>query len=204
MDNYGLIIQHLRTLAGLSVQQTAKKIGKSVGWLSEIENNSGRCRLTENEFNRIIELLDGTKHRAMFKTWIAGFKNRERLDKVFDGAVLKFVRLKKELSLSKASKLTSLSAAQLSKFENGLKPVSLELRNQIMAAYGYSPTSFKNFSTDPVRSKVVPIEFKLTILLNSLEDEQIEQVFRYAHSFLPSAGETEIHSSNQGGHHGNR
>lgn len=32
MDNYGLITQHFRTLTGLSVQQTAKKIGKSVGW----------------------------------------------------------------------------------------------------------------------------------------------------------------------------
>lgn len=204
MDNYGLIIQRLRLLAGLSVREAAKKIGRSIGWLSEIENQCGTARITEHEFNRIIELLDGTKHRAMFKTWIAGFKNRERLDKVFDGAVLKFVRLKKELSLAKASKLTMLSAPQLSKLENGLKPVSFEIRNQIMAAYGYSPTSFKNFSTDPVRSKVVPIEFKLTILLNSLEGEQIEQVFRYAQSFLPSSGEAEINSSNQGGHHGNR
>lgn len=184
MDNYGLIIQHLRTLSGLSVQQTAKKINRSVGWLSEIENNSGRCRLTETEFNRIVEVLNGKKHRATFKTWIAGFKNRERLEKVFDGAVLKFIRIKKGLSLERASKLAKLSKAQLSKMENGLKPVSFEIRNQIMIAYGYSPTSFKNLSSDPVRSKAVPIEFKLTILLNALGDDQIANVFQYAQSFL--------------------
>lgn len=43
MENYRVIIQHLRTLAGLSVQQAAKKISRSVGWLSE------------SEFNRIVE-----------------------------------------------------------------------------------------------------------------------------------------------------
>ena len=36
MENYGVIIRHLRLLAGLSVQQAARKLGRSIGWLSEI------------------------------------------------------------------------------------------------------------------------------------------------------------------------
>ena len=43
--------------------------------------------------------------------------------------------------------------APLSKLENGGRPVTLERRNQMMAAYGYHQSSFKNLSTDPVRSK---------------------------------------------------
>ena len=57
MENHGLIIRHLRLLAGLSVQLTAEKIGRSKGWISEIENNTGNCKLTESEFNRIVGAL---------------------------------------------------------------------------------------------------------------------------------------------------
>lgn len=114
MDNYGLIVRHLRLLAGLSVRQTSQKIGKSIGWLSEIENSSGRARLSEKEFERIITLLDGDRHRAMFRTWVATFKRHERLDQTFDGAVLKFIRLKKDLPLKEAAKIMKTSVAQLS------------------------------------------------------------------------------------------
>lgn len=184
MDNYGLIIRHLRTLAGLSVRKTAKKINRSVGWISEIENNAGTARLTEEEFNRIVEVLDGTKHRAMFKMWVAVYKKRERFDCTFDGAVLKFIRIKKGFGLKKASKLTGMSCGQISKLETGVKPIPYELRKRIMVGYGYSPSSFKNLSTDPVRSKAVPIGYKLSILLNSLPDEQIERIFQFALSTI--------------------
>ena len=59
MESYGLIIRHLRLLAGLSVRNTAEKINRSIGWLSEIENSCGTARLTEKEFNRITDLLGG-------------------------------------------------------------------------------------------------------------------------------------------------
>lgn len=182
MENYGLIIQHLRLLAGLSVREAAKKIERSIGWLSEIENNRGTARLTEKEFNRIVDLLDGTKHKAMFRTWVANYKNRERTDKTFDGAVLKFIRIKKGFNLEKAAKLTKLSASQISKYETGVKPISVEARNRIMVAYGYSPSSFKNLATDPIRSKAVPLSLKLEILLKSLKESQIEKVFYFAQS----------------------
>jgi len=180
MENYGLIIRHLRTLAGLSVRATAQKIDRSIGWLSEIENTSGTARLTETEFNRIVDVLEGAKHRPMFRTWVAAYKHRERGEKTFDGAVLKFIRLKKEINLRKAQKLTGLSTSYLSKIETGVKPVTLEMRNRIMVAYGYSPSSFKNLSTDPVRSKVVPTGFKLQILLHGLSEIQTETVFQFA------------------------
>lgn len=164
MENVGVIIQHLRTLTGLSVRKTAQKINRSVGWLSELENSRGTARIDEDEFNRVVDLLGGSKHRSMFKTWAANAKNRDRAERTFDGAVLKFIRIKKGFSLEKASGLTKLSIGYLSKIETGLKPVTLERRNQIMLGYGYSPTSFKNLATDPVRSKAVPLRFKLNFI----------------------------------------
>ncbi|MFN9066130.1 MAG: helix-turn-helix domain-containing protein, partial [Bdellovibrionales bacterium] len=195
MDNAGVIIQHLRTLAGLSVRETAKKINRSVGWLSEIENSQGTARISEIEFNRIVETLGGSKHRALFKTWVANAKNRERLDKSFDGAVLKFIRIKKGLSLDKACELTKLSASYLSKLENGHKPVTLEMRNRIMQGYGYSPSSFKNLATDPVRSKAVTLRYKLEILLNELETEKIASVFEFVRNIVALAEPTKQHSN---------
>ena len=184
MESYGVIIQHLRALAGLSVQITAKKIGRSKGWLSEVENNHGNSRVTESEFNRIVDLLDGSKHRAMFKTWAATAKNRDQVAKTFDGAVLKYIRLRKEITLAKASQLTGLSTAYLSKIETGVKSVTLEMRNKIMVGYGYSPSSFKNLSTDPMRSKAVPLKFKLDILLHSMPEKRVEQVFKFVQELL--------------------
>jgi transcriptional regulator with XRE-family HTH domain len=184
MEKHGLIIRHLRTLASLSVRDAARKIGRSTGWLSEIENNTGTARLSETEFDRIVDLLDGSKHRAMFKTWASSLKRGALVERTYDGAVLKFIRLRKGLSLREASRLARLSPGYISKMETGLKPVSKEMRNQVMTAYGYSPTSFKNLSTNPVRSKAVPVPFKLEILLHALSDAQTGEVFRFAQALL--------------------
>lgn len=194
MDNAGVIIQHLRILAGLSVRETAKKINRSIGWLSELENSRGSARITEEEFNRIVGLLDGSKHKAMFKTWVANVKNRQRVESTFDGAVLKFIRIKKGLTLEKARELTNLSVGSLSKIETGLKPATLDMRNRIMVGYGYSPTSFKNLATDPVRSKAVPLRFKLKILLNELDTDKICSVFEFTREILASSNDEQTTS----------
>jgi len=178
-NHYGLIIKHLREHSGLSVRKLAEKIGKSIGWVSEIENNCGTARLTESEFQRIVNLLDGGKHREMFRTWVANHKNGERVDRTFDGAVLKFIRRKKLLSLTDAAKLADLSVGYLSKIERGARPATNELRKQIMLAYGYSPSSFKNLATDPVRSKTVPLRFKLEILMRQLSEAEVETLYDY-------------------------
>jgi transcriptional regulator with XRE-family HTH domain len=180
MENYGVIIRHLRNLAELDVRAAALKIGKSTGWLSEIENNRGKSRLTEIEFQNIVERLGGTRHRSMFKIWVANQKNRERACTTFEGAVLKHIRTKKKLSLQESAQLCSLSFGYLSKIECGLKPVTLEMRNRILTAYGYSPSSWKNLATDPIRSKAVPRSYKLEILLNQLSEEQIAEIFDFA------------------------
>ncbi len=180
LENHGIILRELRRLAELSVQQAAIKIGKSSGWLCEVETGSGRCRLKSSEFDRIVQILDGVQYRSMFRTWVANHKNAERVDKTFDGAILKFIRRKKELSLQTAARLAGVSCGYLCKLENGTKPTSLDLRNRIMTAYGYSPSSFKNFATDPVRSKAVPKEFKFKILKHVLSNEKLDEIYSSA------------------------
>lgn len=183
-SHYGLIIKHLRVHSGLSVRKLAEKIDRSIGWISEIENDRGTAKLTDNEFERIVDLLDGNQHRDMFKTWIAKHKNGEHTDRTFDGAVLKFIRRKKSVSITIAAKQASLSVAYLSKIERGKRPVTSDLRKQIMLAYGYSPSSFKNLSTDPVRSKAVPLRFKLEILMQQLPETEIKALFDYIQNLL--------------------
>lgn len=168
LNNHGLVIRELRKRNGLSIQKTALLIEKSVGWLCEIENGLGTSRLRQDEFDRITGILGGANDRHMFKTWIANQKNLERINSEFDGAVLKYIRMKKKIKLADASRLTGFSKGYLSKLENGWKPVSLNLRNQIMTSYGYSPTSFKNLCTGPERSKAVPSYFKFKILMRRI------------------------------------
>lgn len=190
-ENYGIIIRELRKLQVLCVRKCAEKIGRSIGWLSEIENGKGTAQLTKVEFDRIIECLEGSKYRPTFKSWVANQKNQERIDRTFDGAVLKFIRLKKGMSLHRAASLVGISISKLCRLENGVAVVSLNLRNQIMTAYGYNPTSFKNFVADPFQSKVVPAEYKFEILRKLLNAEQLDHIYRGAlleHSriyFLP-------------------
>ena len=177
LENHGVIIRHLRQRKELSLRKCSNIINKSIGWLSEVENASGNSKLTEEEFDRIVSTLGGDKDRAMFKTWVAKHKNKDNGDKTFDGAVLRYIRKKKGISLVDASASTGLSIGYLSKLETGLKAMTLELRNLIMQAYGYRPSSFKNLSKDPKRSKAVPIEYKLNILLKKMSEDEIKDIF---------------------------
>ena len=178
--NYGVVIRHLRNMDGLSVQQFAEKIGKSRGWVSEVENRAGRCRISEEEMDRIVELLGASRHRPMFRTWVANHSNAERVDRDFEGAILKFVRTKKGLRLEDVAVEAGISTCYLSKIENGRKPPPLEVRNRVLVACGYSPGSFKNLSADPIRSKAVPAAYKLTILIKKLTDDQLAMLFAHA------------------------
>jgi len=179
---------NLGTTAGLSVQEFARKIKKSVGWVSQVENGVGDCRISEAELDRIVELLGAKKHREMFRTWVANHRNAERINQTFDGAVLKFIRIKKQIRLVDAAKKIGVSTPHLSKIERGLRPITIDQRKKIMSAYGYSPSSFKNLSTDPVRSKAVPASLKLEIIMARLSAGQIEAVYNYARElFLKDA-----------------
>ena len=175
----GLILRHLRRRIGFSLQKAAALIGKSSGWLSEVENGCGTCRISEDEFNRLVDLLGGSGDRHQFKTWIAAQRNQElRSNRVFDGAVLKHIRVNEGISLKEAAAKLGISKSYLSRLENGACPVSIERRDEMMRAYGYAPSSFKNLSTDPVRSKAVPSRFKFEILLQNLSAEEADRIFQ--------------------------
>jgi transcriptional regulator with XRE-family HTH domain len=128
LENHGMIIREIRRIQNMSVRIAAAKINRSGGWLSEIENGRGIARLTENEFDRIVTCLEATNYRPMFKTWIANHKNQERIDKTFDGAILKHLRVKTEHSLKSAAKKIGISSGYLSALENSLRPLTLTMR----------------------------------------------------------------------------
>ncbi len=183
-ESWPIILRQIRALKKIGVWETAVLIGRSVGWLSEVENSTGTARLREEEFNRIVTLLDADGYRSMFKTWVANFKNQERHDKTYDGAIMRHIRLKKGLDLRVAAKLVGVSPGYLSRLENGICPVYLAVRQKIMVAYGYSPESFKNFSTDPIKSKAVSAKHKLDILMRKLSPAQAEAVFEFARTLI--------------------
>ena len=178
-ENYGLILKILRQKSDMSVRELSQRINKSPGWLSEVENGRGLAKLRESEFERIIAVLGATAQRAYFKTWVANHRNAERVNRSMEGAILKFVRVKKGLRLEAVATDAGVSVCYLSKIENGHKPPPLELRNRILIACGYSPASFKNLSSDPIKSRAVPNSYKLNILLKKLPDSKIAEVFAF-------------------------
>lgn len=68
VNNHGIIIRELRKRSKLSIQKAPRLIGKSTGWLCEIENDTSTSRLTAPEFDRIVEVLGGASERHLFKT----------------------------------------------------------------------------------------------------------------------------------------
>lgn len=179
MNNYGLILKQLRQINGYTLKTAAQAVGKSVGWFSEVENNRGLSKLRPEEFERIVKLFGGDKHRELFKTWVAVERNKDKTDHSLDGPVLKYIRERKMLTLDQASKLVGLSRGYLTNIENGHKLIKFELRNRIMIAYGYSPSSFKNLSTDEKRSKAVPVRYKIDALLNQFEEPDLLTLFDF-------------------------
>jgi len=182
MDYYGVILRKLRELNHLTVKQAARQIGRSAGWISQIENCKGAARLKESEFERIVAAYNGEPYRKQFGGWITRTKLDEKQDPreiVFDGSILKYLREKADFTLEKAAKKVGISKGHLSALESGRKRLSLELRNKLLQVYGYSPASFKNFTTEDKRAKNIPVRYKLDILLGKLSDNEIEKVFSY-------------------------
>ncbi len=180
MDQQGVVLRKLRQLNGLSVKQASEKIGRSGGWLSEIENGRGSARIHSSEFERIVSIYDGERYRKHFSIWIANAHKSEHgndYEVSFTGAVLKFVRIKAGYRLTEAAQRLDMGKGQLSKIEHGQCAVPNELRDRIMQFYGYSPASFKNFASEDKRAKSVPVKFKLDILLNQMSSKAIEALF---------------------------
>lgn len=182
MNNYGVILRKLRELNRLTIKQAARRIERSAGWLSEIENGKGAARIHPQEFERVVAAYKGEPYRKQFGIWVAKAHKptSTRTEIEFSGSVLKYLRKKAHLTLADAAKKMGLSKSYLSALENGVKPLSTELRNQLMLVYGYSPSSFKNFATEDKRAKNIPIRYKLDLLLRQMDEPRIEKVFAFA------------------------
>lgn len=182
--NNGVIIRQLRKLENMSVREFSKKIGRSTGWLSDVENCTGRCNAPKEELDRIVEVLGAANRRPMFRTWVANSKKFDHVDRSMEGAVLKHVRLKAELTLDELSQKVGISKWRLSRMENGHKAPTVEQRKVVLMACGYSPSSFKNLYADPERSKRVSAKFKIDILLNRMSEEMVRELYAHAEKLL--------------------
>lgn len=170
------------------MKEAAQRIGRSPGWLSEVENGKGAARLMPSEFERIVQAYGGEKYKRQFAIWIAQSKAPPAppKDMAFSGAILKHLRKKAKLTLFEAAKRIGVSRAYLSALETGRRPVLTHTRNQLMGIYGYSPSSFKNFASEDKRAKNIPIRYKLDLLLFTMDTAGIECLFEKAQELLNS------------------
>lgn len=181
MSSYGVVLRKLRELNKQPLKQAAKVIGRSAGWLSEIENDRGAARIGLEEFERIVAAYNGQGYRKQFGIWVAqAHKPQSPKEITFDGAILRHLREKSNLSLEKAAKAIGLSGPHLCNLEKGRRTISSAVRDMLMKTYGYSPTSFKNFATEDKRAKSIPTRYKLDLLLRQLGESGIETVFTFA------------------------
>ncbi|MER2513213.1 MAG: helix-turn-helix transcriptional regulator [Nitrosomonas ureae] len=183
MDHYGVILRKLRELKRLPIKQAAKHIGRSAGWLSEVENGRGYARLRPAEFERIVEAYGGEMYRKHFGLWIAKSKSPTPLDSenvCLNGAILKYLRKKAKMTLAQAGQSVGLSGRTISAMELGKRTIRPELKDQLTRLYGYSPSSFKNFTTEDKRAKNIPALYKLNLLIHQLDPANIERVFAFA------------------------
>ncbi len=182
MNHYGVILKQLRLIQKLQFKAAAAKIGRSAGWLSEIENNKGAARIHPQEFERIVAAYGGEAYRKHFSLWVANAHRGTATikDKSLGGAILKYLRKKSGVRLESVASATGLSVSHLSRIETGVRPLSPELRDKLMRIYGYSPGSFKNFTTEDKRAKSVPARYKLNVLLKQMSDAGIERMLGFA------------------------
>ena len=186
MNHYGVILQKLRELNKLTIKQAAQQINRSVGWISQIENGKAAARLNAIEFERIVKVYNGEPYRKQFGGWITRAKLAPppSIEISFDGSILKYLRTKAKMTLSEASTKVGVSYGHLSDIENGQKGLSDELKNRLVKAYGYSPASFRNFTSEDKRAKNIPTQYKLEVLLKKLDESEIETVFEFSYGLI--------------------
>lgn len=73
MDYYGVILRKLRELNHLTVKQAAQQIGRSAGWISQIENCKGGARLKESDFERVYAKDWGSQTFVSLRRLLLGF-----------------------------------------------------------------------------------------------------------------------------------
>jgi transcriptional regulator with XRE-family HTH domain len=182
MNHYGVVLKKLRELNQLTVKQAAQKIGRSSGWISQIENGKGAARLNAIEFERVVAAYNGESYRKQFGAWISRSKIQEQMphEISFEGYILKYLRRNAGLTVQQGARKAGLSKGHLFDLENGIKRLSGELRNKLMRINGYSPASFRNFTDADKRAKNIPTRYKLNLLLGKLSEFEVEKVFAFA------------------------
>ncbi len=187
MNNYSVIIKKIRTDKKLTLRQAAKIINRSSGWLSEVENCKQRSVFTQQEFKRIASCYEAENELRKYQLWASTQKHKQEKRSWYEGAIFKYLRLRRGLSLIEASSLINISKSQLSNIEASRRQVDLELRNKILKAYDYKPSSFHNYSNRESRAKSIPTEMRLKLLLRQLGSEGLEKVFNYARELHASS-----------------
>ena len=170
----------------LGLTTAAILIGKSKGWLSEIESGKGLSTLKPQEYERIFELYKGDKYKTFFVRWIKQKKtNKKQTHGNLDGAIYKFLRSQKtKLSLESASKKLGISKSFLSRIENGHKLPKKELKEKILKLYGYRPSSWKNFKTKADRAKAIPTIYKINIILKNLPENDLRKILDFSQNLI--------------------
>lgn len=189
MESNGVILRKLRELKRLKIKEAAALIGRGAGWLCEVENGKGNARLFPSEFDRIVELYGGNAYKNQFGGWVKKAKAPPIpiQNKVFSGAILKYLRKKAKLTLLEATQRTGISRTHISAIETGRRNVPNKIRDTLMEAYGYSPVSFRNFATEDKRAKNIPTRYKLDLLLLQMDELRIQVLFNAAKKILDAS-----------------
>jgi len=182
MKNPGVVLRKLRERNNLKIKEAAKLIGRSVGWLSGVENEVQACRLKESEYQRILELYKAEDHQKLVHACLSQSRkpDEDTTPIVYDGSILKYLRIKAGKSISAVASEMDCAASLLSQIENGKRFVGMKMRNRLLRVYGYSPESFKNFYSREKRALNIPARFHLEILLPHLTEQMTLAVFDYA------------------------
>ncbi len=186
MKNPGVVLQKLRKKNNLKLKEAAKLIGRSVGWLSGIENEAQACRLEELEYQRILRLYNAEDHQKLVHACLSQIRKPDHGGRAiaYDGSILKYLRKKAGKTVIAVASEMECAPSLLSQIENGKRTVRVEMRNHLLRAYGYSPESFKNFYSREKRALNVPARFHLEILLPHLTEQMTLAVFDFAAELL--------------------
>lgn len=190
MKGYGVVLKRLRQINKLSLDQAAKLLGRSKGWLSQVENECGYARLKPEVFEDAVKIFKGESYRKQFSGWMTASKvhHQKQNEISFDGSILKFLRNKAELTLSESAKKSGFSCAYICSLENGTRPLSKEIRDRLVQLYGYSTASFRNFTDENKRAGNIPTNYKIKLFLKQLNSSQLEKVFNFLESEFNNKG----------------
>ena len=180
MNNYSAIAKKMRNDKKLSLKKASILIGKSAGWLSQLENNKLEVKLDLDGLKFIAECYGLEGEMKRYFLWASGKNNKQAKQVWYEGAIYKHMRLKSKFTLKQASQFLGVSKGQLANIEACRRSVSSNLKENMLAAYGFKKSSFQNYIHREERIKSIPVEFRIKLLMQNLKKEKLEQIFEYA------------------------